>query len=104
MSQKGPLAVIIADAAKADLISIGRHIATDNPARADSFVDELEQKCRSLGERPLAWPIMPQSRSRQIRRRIHGDYLIFYRVSDDHVEVARVLHGARDYAAWLFEE
>jgi len=104
MNQKGPLAVIIADAAKADLIDIGRYIAMDNPARADSFVDELERKCLDLGERPLAWPSMSQSKDRQIRRRVHGEYLIFYRVNDDRVEVVRVLHGARDYASWLFDE
>ncbi|CAN7371634.1 type II toxin-antitoxin system RelE/ParE family toxin [Bosea sp. LjRoot237] len=104
MNPEGPLPVIIADAAKTDLIGIGRYIAQDNPARADSFVDELERKCLDLGERPLAWPIMPQSRDRRIRRRVHGEYLIFYRVGDDQVEVVRVLHGARDYAAWLFDE
>ncbi|WP_210207923.1 type II toxin-antitoxin system RelE/ParE family toxin [Bosea caraganae] len=98
------MTVIISDAAKADLIGIGRHIAKDTPARADSFVDELERKCLGLGERPLAWPVMPQSKGRQIRRRAHGDYLIFYRIGEDHVEVVRVLHSARDYAAWLFKK
>ena len=104
MSSNEPPAVVIADAAKADLIGIGRYIALDNPARAGSFVDELERKCLDLGERPFAWPIIPQSGDRRIRRRVHRDYLIFYRVSGDPVELVRVLHGARDYAAWLFEE
>jgi plasmid stabilization system protein ParE len=32
-----------------------------------------------------------------IRRRVHGNYLIFYRVREELVEVVHVLHGARDY-------
>lgn len=31
-------------------------------------------------------------------------YLIFYRASDDGIEVVRVLHGARDVAAELGDE
>ena len=37
-----------------------------------------------------------------IRRRPAGDYLIFYRIEDDQIEVLHVLHGARDYEAILF--
>jgi toxin ParE1/3/4 len=32
------------------------------------------------------------------------DYLVFYRLVDDFVEVVRVLHGARDIEALLEEE
>ena len=38
-----------------------------------------------------------------LRRRVHGNYQIFYRVTDDLVFVVRVLHGARDYEALLWE-
>jgi plasmid stabilization system protein ParE len=31
-------------------------------------------------------------------------YLIFYRVSDEGVEILHVLHGARDYEAILFPD
>ena len=34
----------------------------------------------------------------------HGNYLIFYRIADDTVEVLHVLHGARDYENILFPE
>jgi plasmid stabilization system protein ParE len=40
--------------------------------------------------------------SHGVRRRPVGDYLIFYRVAADRVEVVHVLHGARDYEALLF--
>jgi toxin ParE1/3/4 len=35
-------------------------------------------------------------------RRVHGDYLIFYRIGDSGIEVLRVLHGAQDYERVLF--
>jgi plasmid stabilization system protein ParE len=96
--------VILAQAAMADLIAIGRYIKQDSPARAESFVQELEQKCTELDSMPRAFPVVPHRKNRNIRRRVHGNYLIFYRVSRDHVEVLHVLHGAQDYEAWLFDQ
>ena len=96
--------VIIAQAAMADLIAIGRYIGQDSPARAESFVQELEQKCEELGSMPRAFPLVQHRNNKNIRRRVHGNYLIFYRVAKDRVEVLHVLHGAQDYEAWLFGE
>lgn len=36
-----------------------------------------------------------------MRRRVHGDYLIFYIVLDDAVVIVHVVHGARDLDAVL---
>jgi plasmid stabilization system protein ParE len=41
-------------AARADLRSIGEFIAADNPRRAMTFIDELEQHCRTLAAKPRA--------------------------------------------------
>jgi toxin ParE1/3/4 len=40
-------------------------------------------------------------RGEPIRKRVHGDYLIFYRVRGRQVEIVRILHGARDWNALL---
>ena len=42
-------------------------------------------------------------RSDGIRRKVYGNYLIFYWVVSDAVEILHVLHGARDYAQILFD-
>ena len=34
---------------------------------------------------------------------VYRDYLIFYRVREELIEVIRILHGARDYETILFE-
>ena len=39
-----------------------------------------------------------------IRRRVHGNYLIFYRLRGDLIEVIHILHGAMDYGALLSPE
>jgi toxin ParE1/3/4 len=96
--------VVLAQAAIADLIAIGRYIANDSPARAETFVLELEQKCVELGSMPRAFPLLAHRKNKNIRRRVHGNYLIFYRVGTDGIDVLRVLHGARDYESWLFDD
>jgi toxin ParE1/3/4 len=94
--------VVVTEAAWADLLQIGRYIGRDNPARADTFLTELYERCQGLGATPEAFPLMPHWEERGIRRRRHGNYLIFYRVGAKAVEVLHVLHGAQDYEAILF--
>jgi plasmid stabilization system protein ParE len=85
--------VALAQAAMADLIAIGRYIANDSPARAETFVDELEQKCLELASMLRAFPLVPNRRNKDVRRRVHGNYLIFYRVGPDQIDILHVLHG-----------
>jgi toxin ParE1/3/4 len=95
--------VVLTEAAIADLIGIARFIARDNPNRAVTFVAELEERCQRLGPMPFAYPLLPGREETGVRRRPHGEYLIFYRVQDA-VEILHVLRGAQDYDAILFPE
>ncbi|MGL5136612.1 MAG: type II toxin-antitoxin system RelE/ParE family toxin [Beijerinckiaceae bacterium] len=96
--------VRITDEAYQDLLQIGRTISTDSPARAESFVADIAARCQALGAQPRAYPLIPGREEQGVRRRPFGNYLIFYRISSDHVEVLHVLHGARDYNRFLFPE
>jgi toxin ParE1/3/4 len=40
----------------------------------------------------------------EIRKRGHGRYLIFYRVLEKEVEILRIVHGARDWAALFADD
>jgi len=93
--------VVITDAARADLIEIGEFIRPHNPKRAESFVDELLDRCEALADMPRAFPLVPRYEHYGIRRYVYRDYLIFYRVLENLVEVIHILHGARDYEALL---
>lgn len=88
--------------AKVDLASIADFIATDDPERAISFVDELSASCLSLTDFPRRFPLVAGYEAHGIRHRVHGNYAIFYRVEPEGVTVLHVLHGAMDYAAILF--
>ena len=102
--------------AERDLEAIGDHIAKDSPARALSFLRELRAKCFvhaaisepaddsvcleiavGLADMPERFPLMPRYEASGVRHRVHGNYLIFYRVEADRVVIPHVLHGARDY-------
>ena len=51
--------VIVTEAAFDDLMRIGRTIKADNPARAETFVAELYDRCRRLAVTPRAFPLLP---------------------------------------------
>jgi toxin ParE1/3/4 len=63
---------------------------------------ELRQRCESLAAAPRGYALVPRYEHLGIRRRPYRDYLIFYRILDDVIEVLHVLHGARDYESILF--
>ena len=88
--------------AEADLEAIGDLIAQDNPARALSFVRELSRSCLEPADMPEAWPIVPRYEHHGVRRRVHGRYLIFYRVAEGRITILHVLNGAMDVEAILF--
>jgi toxin ParE1/3/4 len=89
--------------AEADIEGIGDRIAERNPARAVSYVRELRERCRSIGEFPHAGPPRPQW-GEGIRIAVHGKYVIVYRVRDEAVQILRVVHGARDLDALFGEQ
>lgn len=91
-------------AAEADLEAIGDHIARDNPIRAASFVRELYRNCLEIADMPEAWPVVPRYEQHRIRRRVHGRYLIFYRIQDARITILHILNGAMDVEAILFPE
>jgi plasmid stabilization system protein ParE len=88
--------------AERDLERIGDRIARDDPARALGFIQELRAKCLGLGHFPDRFPLVPRYEADGIRRRVHGNYLIFYRADQEQVVVIHILHGAMDYEGLLF--
>jgi toxin ParE1/3/4 len=81
--------------AEQDLLDIWAYIAKDNPDAADRFTDLLSQKCDSLCDFPEVGTrrdeLAPSLRSFPV-----GRYIIFYRLGDPGIEVARILSAYRD--------
>jgi len=83
---------------------IGDYITQDNPRRALSFVRGMRDRCLGLWNMPEAYPLVSRYEKHGVRRRVHGNYLIFYRVDAEQVTVLHVLNSAMDYAAILFPD
>ena len=77
-------------------------IAQDNPARALTFVDELEGKCDVLGGAPGIGTSRPEL-GEGVRMLPHGRYLIFYREVNKGLRIERIMHSARDIGGDDFE-
>jgi toxin ParE1/3/4 len=85
-------------AAQEDLLSILEFIAKDNPRRAASFVDRLDERIGQLERHPLSGrvPRHPKLREYGYRVLVIESYIVFYIVRGQTVEVHRVVHGSRD--------
>lgn len=91
----------VSDAARSDLDEIWFYIAQDNPAAADRFIRALVSRFPTLASMPQVGRQREELSSR-LRSFPVGNYIIFYRPIENGVEIARVLHGARDFPP-LFE-
>jgi toxin ParE1/3/4 len=87
--------------ARSDLISIGDWIATDNRQRATTFVEELVSTCERLVDFPQGSEIIGRYRKEQLRRKVHGNYLILYTIRDHTIFIVRIINGAMDYTQFL---
>jgi plasmid stabilization system protein ParE len=96
--------VALTPEAEHDLTDIGDWIARESPRRALTFVTELRAACAGLADNPMRFQLVDRYQNSDVRRRPHGNYLIFYRVRPDSVEILHILHGARDYGPLLFPD
>lgn len=88
------LRVIRTDRADEDLIDIWASIAADNPNAADRVLDAIEARWQQLAQHPYSG-MAREDIAPNIRHLIVGQYLTLYHVTDEYVEIVRVLHGRR---------
>jgi plasmid stabilization system protein ParE len=96
--------VVLTAEAETDLEDIASCVAGQSPRSALTLIRELREKCESLADAARGYPLVPRYEHKGIRRRPFGNYLIFYRVGLDVIDVIHILHGARDYEPLLFPE
>ena len=99
----------ILPAADADVDEAGLYIARDNLDAALRFYDAVDRTYRQIRDHPNRWPRyeLDHPRLKELRKRAvagYRNYLVFYRIDADMVEIVRVLHGARDIPALLMED
>ena len=69
-----------------------------------TFIQELRTSFTDLATLPERHSLVPRYEARGVRRRVHGNYLIFYRAEADRVVVIHILNGAMDYERILFPD
>jgi len=87
----------IAPQAEADLDEVWDYlgIQKDSPAAARRQVEMLFDKFSILATHPLLGE-MREDLGTNLRSFVAGNYLIVYRVAESEIEIARVVHFARD--------
>lgn len=92
-------AVSFTPEAETDLEVIVRHVAKDDPGRAESFGYELVDAALSLKIFPLRGKITPEFSESSIREIHHEPYRIIYRIlpGGQGVDILRFWHGARGF-------
>ena len=85
-----------AEIAYSDLEQIAQYIARDSEYYAASFVAEMLDAARSLGEFAERGRVVPELREPSIRELLVGNYRLVYEIRPEAVYVLGVIHGARE--------
>ena len=90
--------VLRSSLAEHDLDEIWAYIAKDNPAAADRLIDAIVEKCELMATQPELGEARPELAPRL--RSFHvGNYVVVYRPLADGIDIARLIHAARDIEA-----
>ena len=91
--------------ARRDLVEIGDYIAfhLQNRAAAQNLIKRIRKEILSLEEFPESGtPVCFPGPSFVYRYLICGNYMIFYHLAENIVQIDRILYGRQDYLSVLF--
>lgn len=86
--------IIRTDRADEDLIAIWLEIAADDPIAADRVLDAIEARWQQLAQHPHSG-LARDDIAPGIRHLVAGQYLTLYRITNETVEIIRLIHGRR---------
>ena len=93
--------LLLSRAAAADLVDIWRYSERNwGAGQADAYVDALGARFRWLAANPALWPRGEEPGS-GVYRFLQGRHAIYFRGTDSHLEIIRVLHQRMDPAIHL---
>ena len=99
--------ILLSEAAYYDMDSIFSYVSQDNKKAAELLRSRLYNAIAQLADFPEKGAVLPEEdapgAARGYRRIVQNPYTIFYRVLDDKIVIARVLHGRQNWLQSLFE-
>lgn len=93
--------IVLSEAAYYDIESIFAYVSHDSKQAAAKLRLRIYEGIKILADFPEMGPVISAEDApgakRGYRRIVVSPYIIFYRVLDDHIVVARVLHGRENW-------
>ena len=92
-----------AKAARRDLQEIAKFITRDGEgiAVAAQFVKQLRDRCERIASLPGTLGTAPPDLGETLRSSPHKAYVIFFRYTDDCLEIINILRASRDVIAYF---
>jgi plasmid stabilization system protein ParE len=99
----GKYKIKIYSAAKMDINDIVSYLNTLSPQIAIKYYDLLVEKIGSLAEMPQRCPFVRDValKAKGYRFLIAENYLVFFVIQDDTVQIRRILYNKREYQWFL---
>lgn len=98
-----PLKIRRRPQAKVDAVDIWFYVANDSVTAADALLNRIDEALVRLSDYPLSGAERNELIA-GLRICPVDNYVIYYRVEPDHLDVLRVLHAARNISVELFSD
>ncbi len=86
---------------KEDLIGIKQYIKYNlqEPEIANKLISNIRKSIKTLKDNPEIYTIIDDDmiRKLEIRKLIVDNYIVFYRIKDDSIEIVRIMYGRRNW-------
>jgi addiction module RelE/StbE family toxin len=79
-----------------DLEDIAEYIAADSPTYARNVIKKIVSQTRMLAQFPRSGRMVPEYDDENVRELIVYSYRIIYRLQENEVVIAAVVHGGRN--------
>lgn len=90
---------------KEDLIGIKQYIKYNlqEPETAQKLISKIRKEISSLKHNPKIYSIIDDDliKKLEIRKLIVDNYIVFYRIKNDNVEIVRIMYGRRNWISLL---
>lgn len=89
--------------AQQDLMDILEYIRIDNPDAALKLLDQIDETISKLSDFPQMGHVPEDLHLQRLgyRMLVISNYLVFYVIKNETVEIRRILHGKRKYSFLL---
>jgi plasmid stabilization system protein ParE len=96
-----PRSVVWTQAAREQLDEIIEYIAEDSLDAALRVLDRILATSESLSRLAHRGRVVPEIQDGKVRELFVFSYRLMYELYGDEVQILSVIHGARDFPAWL---